>query len=244
MSLTTILMTLPRNEQRESIELVYLLQWTIDQDIHKWIIGAEVGNDGYKHWQIRAQVRETFEQLKQRFPKAHIEEASDTWTYERKEGNFYTSMDTPDILAQRYAELRPWQKEVLEKVQNASDRTIDVVCNPNGNIGKSFLIAYLWERGLAHVVQGQNNAKGIVQDCASEFISNGYRPIVVIDIPWSWKWTNDLYVALERIKDGLIKDTRYGSRTINIHGVKVLVMCNQKPNEKRLASDRWRLTNL
>lgn len=239
---TVIMMTLPR--VRESVEEVYLLQWMIDHDIHKWIIAAETGQDGYKHWQVRMATRHTFEELKKEFPKAHIEEASNTWQYERKEGRYYTSWDTLGSLQQRYAELRPWQREVLENLKTQNDRQIDVICNPSGNIGKSFLIAYLWETGYAHVVQGQNNAKGIVQDCASEFLENGYRESVVIDIPWTWKWTNDLYVAMERIKDGLIKDTRYNSRTINIHGVKVLVMCNQKPSMSKLAQDRWRLTTL
>lgn len=239
---STVMMTLPRN--RESIEEVYLLQWMIDNDIHDWIIAKETGIDGYKHWQIRAKVRCTFDELKQAFPKAHIEEASDVWNYEKKEGNYLCSTDTSEVLQQRFPVLREWQSTVLKKVEEANDRIIDVVFDPSGNHGKSFLIAHLWETGQAHVVQGQNNAKGIVQDCASEYLQNGFRPIVVVDIPWSWKWTNDLYVALERIKDGLIKDTRYGSRTINIHGVKVLVMCNQKPDLKRLAPDRWRLTTL
>lgn len=240
---TNYMITLPRT--RESIQAVWLLQWMIDNDIHKWIIAKETGTDGYKHWQIRVQARYTWEEMKKKFgSEAHIEEASDTWTYERKEGEYWSSTDTPGALEQRYAELRPWQKRILEISEKSTDREIVVCHDPAGNHGKSFLIAYLWERGLAHCVQGQNNAKGIVQDCASEFISNGFRPIVVIDIPWTWKWTKDLYVAIERIKDGLIKDTRYGSRTINIHGVQVLVMCNQKPNMKLLAPDRWKLLTI
>lgn len=238
------MLTIEREPERESIQLVKLLQWVIKHDIHDWIIANETGALGYTHWQVRMRTQYNFNQMKAFFTKAHIEECSDTWNYERKDGNFYSSRDTIGALQQRFAKLRPWQEQLMSIIETANDRRIDVVYNPSANEGKSFLIGHLWETGKAHCIQGQNNAKGIVQDCASEFIQNGWRPIVVIDIPWSWKWTNDLYIALERIKDGLIKDTRFTSKTINIHGVKVLVMCNSKPNVSKLARDRWNILTL
>lgn len=213
-------------------------------DIHKWVIAREEGRGGYKHWQVRFQTTafdsdEGWEELKDWFKKGHFEKASDSWDYERKGGHFLTSDDTPDTLSERFRPLRDAQKRVLEALDRNNDREITVWVTSHGNAGKSWLCGALWERGLAHIVQPQNTAKGLIQDCASEFIEHGRRPYVIIDIPRTWKWTTEIYCAIESIKDGLIKDTRYGSRTINIRGVKVLVMSNTLPTLDKLSNDRW-----
>lgn len=79
----------------------------------------------------------------------------------------------------------------------------------------------------------------MIQDIANDFICHGWRPIIAIDLPRTWKWTTDLYCAIERLKDGLLKDTRYNAKTIHIRGVKVLVTTNTFPKLDRLSEDRW-----
>lgn len=217
-----------------------------DQDIHKWVVGFEIGKKGKKHLQFRLRMTENdqtaaFAEIKQYLPDAWLAKCSDTWKYERKSGRFLSSDDTAGARNQRFGKPREWQIQCLEYLRTQNDREIDIYVNESGNVGKSWLGSHLWETGKAHVVQAQNTAKGLIQDCASEFLDNGIRPILVIDIPRTWKWTDDIYVAIERIKDGLIKDTRYGSRTINIHGTKMLVFCNVAPDKKKLSDDRWRI---
>lgn len=215
-----------------------------EQDVHKWVVGFEVGRKGYKHLQFRVRLTggdEGFATIKQYLPDAYLQKCADKWQYERKSGRFLSSDDTEGARKQRFAKLMEWQERALERARTQNDREIDVYCNPSGNIGKSFFTGYLWETGIAHVVQAQNTAKGLIQDCASEFIDHGNKEMVVIDIPRTWKWTDDVYVAIERIKDGLIKDTRYNSRTINIHGVEVVVFCNSPPKLDKLSADRWRI---
>lgn len=234
------MMTLPRN--RESIEEVYLLQWMYKHDIHKWIIAKEIGNDGYKHWQIRMQTRHTFEELKKEFPKAHIEEASNDYEYEKKEGNYYTSDDNEYTIQARYGELRQNQRKYLENLNTQNDRQIDVIIDTgrnSGNHGKTWLARHLFQSGKGFYVPPTiGSGKGIIQ-----FIASGYRaePIIIVDIARSTRWNTELYVALETIKDGLVYDTRYHHTQRDIHGVKVLVTCNEKPVLKRLSKDRWRL---
>lgn len=211
----------------------------IDNDIHKWIIAKETGKDGYKHWQVRMNVRCTFDELKQAFPKAHIEEASDEYGYERKEGNFIQSDDTTEILGVRNGELRDNQRRILVETELTNDRGIVCVVDNRGCSGKTWLAVHLYETGRAFYTPPTiTTSQGIIQHVAS-----GYRgePIVIIDIPRSTRWTNQLYVAVETIKDGLVYDTRYHSTIRNIRGVKVLVFCNTKPNLSKLSSDRWRL---
>lgn len=212
-----------------------------EYDIHKWIIARETGKGGYEHWQFRFQTSQDdiFEEFKDWFKKGHIEKASDTWNYERKDGNYLTDTDNAYILRRRFGRMSTVQSLVLQLARESGDRDVIVWHTNEGRCGKSFFTSALWERGLAHYIQPSNTAKGLIQDVASEFIENGYRPMVVIDIPRTWKWTDDLYFAIEKIKDGLIKDTRYHSRTIDIVGTAVIVMCNSYPKVGKLSADRW-----
>lgn len=216
-------------------------------DIHKWVLGRETGRGGYKHWQVRFQTTafdkadkvEDILEIKEWFKQAHILKASDTWDYETKSGDYFRDDDNDEILLQRFGKFRDVQQRVIDTVYGTSDREVVVWCTEEGNVGKSWMCGALWERREAHYVLPQNTAKGLIQDCASEVIQNGKRPIIVIDIPRTWKWTEELYCAIESIKDGLIKDPRYGSRTINIRGTKLLILCNSRPQLDKLSRDRW-----
>lgn len=234
------MITKPRNKDRESIEEVKILQWILKHDVHKWIVAKERGTFGYDHWQIRIQTNLDFAQLKDEWGEnAHIEEASDNYEYERKECNFICSEDTPGILQCRYGTLRPNQNRILERIRSGGDRTITCIVDARGNSGKSHLCRMCYERGIGmYVPPTINTPQGIIQ-----FVASGYRgeEIIFIDIPRSTRWNPNLYVAVETIKDGLVYDARYNSKTRNIYGVKVAVMCNTKPNVSKLSADRWDL---
>lgn len=215
-----------------------------DYDSHKWIVGFEIGKKGYHHIQGRINLsmgkEEGFNVLK-KLDGAHIEECSDNWEYERKDGRFLSSTDTPEIRKVRFGSMNTYQKAMVENTLKSGDRDIVVWYNEDGGIGKSWMCNHLWETGKAYIVQCTDNVKSMVQDVASEYMNHGFRKILVIDIPRGWKWSSDMYVALERIKDGLIKDVRYNSKTINIRGVQVLVLTNSMPDTKKLSTDRWKI---
>lgn len=234
--MTVWMATIPR----EGLSKKKILKFFEVNDVHKWIVGRETGRSGYEHYQIRFQGSdEIYDAFKDWFKRGHIEKASDTWTYERKEGRYLCSEDNDRILRRRFGRLRPVQQLILELAKQSSDREIICWHSEQGSKGKSFFTSALWERGLAHYIQPSNTAKGLIQDVASECIENGKRPIIVIDIPRTWKWTEDLYFAIEKIKDGLVKDTRYHSRTINIVGTALIIMCNTYPKVGKLSEDRW-----
>lgn len=233
------MMTIERHPERESIEEVKILQWIIKNDIHDWIVAKETGTFGYHHWQIRMRTQYNFEQMKAFFPKAHIEEASNEWTYERKDGDFYASTDTIEILRTRKGSLHQNQRRILNNLSNQNDREIDVIVDKRGNNGKSWLARYLFENRKAFYVPPTiHTAQSIIQHVASGYRFEG---VIVVDIPRSTKWSNDLYIGIECIKDGLVYDTRYSAKTRDIYGVKVLVFCNTKPNLSKLSADRWRI---
>lgn len=218
-----------------------LQDWLQEQDSHKWVVAKETGKGGYRHIQARFAVAELkderWDEVKRRFPGAHIEEASNNWEYERKEGRYLTSEDTPEIRQQRFGKLWPTQKLAISILESTSDREIMVWVSHEGNEGKSWLVGHLYEVGKACIVPPTiDTVKGMMQ-----WVASAYRgePYIVIDIPRSWKWSEQLYVAIESIKDGLVYDTRYTARLKNIRGVKVMVMTNNDPKLDKLSIDRW-----
>lgn len=258
------MMTLPRSdkEAREIGQLWDLMHFMIKYDVHKWIIAKETGNNGYKHWQVRLYtsipgfpprkgesvqlnangVRER--SLKEHWPMAHIEESSGETMYERKEGEFYTSEDTLEILKTRFGELREWQKEAVEIIMGQNDREVDIFYDPDGKSGKSFLVNHLYETGKALYINPFNcNITKVQQDICSAFEKRRYD-IICIDIPRTQKWTADHYIVLEALKDGLVADPRYNYTNMNIRGAKIAVFCNTKPNQKNLTDDRMRVHEL
>lgn len=234
---TIYMITAPRNRilKREWKEIIKT------HDIHKWIIAKETGQGGYEHWQVRLATNLTFEQLKNIFPEAHIEQSTEWSDYERKEANYVCSEDTSDILRCRYGKLRENQRKILQQVYAQSDRGIHVVFDERGGSGKSFLCRWLFERNIGfYVPPTVRTTQGIIQ-----FVASGYRGqrIIVIDIPRSSRWTNELYEGIEAIKDGLVYDTRYSAKMKDIWGVKILCLTNTRPKLSALSTDRWNILN-
>uniref|UniRef100_A0A8A4XD10 Replication-associated protein n=1 Tax=Syrmaticus ellioti CRESS-DNA-virus sp. TaxID=2815058 RepID=A0A8A4XD10_9VIRU len=240
---TNYMLTMSRDGITDYCYLRKFLNFVEANDIHKWVIGRETGKNGRKHWQIRIATRWTFEQMQVMFPGAHIEECSDTWEYETKEGQYLKWDDRPENLRERFGSFRFAQEYVRKALERSNDREVVVWYDERGNCGKSWFTRALWERGLAYYSAGTDKGTTIVQDIASEYLKHGWRPYVVIDIPRAGKWSTELYEAIERVKDGLIKDPRYSANSINIHGVKVLVCCNTMPKLDKLSQDRWNIIN-
>lgn len=237
--------TIPRTEAtKRKLKLFFE-----SQDIHRWVYGREKGKGGYEHYQLRFEwldehSNDGFTIFKDWFYSGHLEVAkSEGWEYEKSEGKYFSWDDNYPILRRRYGKFTPYQQVVFNLAKESNDRQIIVWVQPDGGSGKSFFTSALWERRLAHNILPSNTAKGLIQDVASEVIENGKRPFITIDIPRTWKWTDELYFAIEKIKDGLIKDTRYHSRTVNIVGTAIIVLCNEAPKLSKLSSDRWVIYN-
>lgn len=221
-------------------------------DIHKWIIGMERGKRGYEHYQFRLQCREEgdFDRLKNFLPEAHILKASDTWEYEAKEGLYYASYDSSGSRRARFGHRRRNQRELLNYCKKQGDRQITVLYDKNGRWGKSWLVRHALERGEGYYIPPTvSTVQGLIQFLASSIKAdrdNGRPPrrLIFIDIPRSWKWSQDLYTALEVIKDGFAYDTRYHAQFYDCWGATVIVMTNVKPDKKKLSADRLEILEI
>ena len=263
------MLTMPRNENMNALKL---LTYINTHDVHKWIIAAEEGKNGYEHWQCRIATSDPhfyeYNEVKRmvpegiygwketkmyigigwinlNIPEAHVEECSDTWEYETKEGKYIASWDTPEIRSMRFGRMQDRQKRVVNRLRTTNDREVMVWVDEDGNSGKSWLVGHLYETGRAYYLPPtMTSVQSMLQTMASLAWADrekGRPPkeFVVIDIPRTWKWSKELYCAIESIKDGLIMDPRYSARPINIRGVKVLVMTNERPKLDKLSWDRW-----
>lgn len=222
-----------------------IIQWIIEKnDCKRWVIGKERGKGGYEHYQIRLETsNDTFDQwILKNVPFAHIEKASDTWEYERKEGRFWKSDDTALILRQRFGLLNDTQLRVINTARTQNDREIDVWYDPKGSRGKTWLAKHIMETGQGLIVPRADMREP--RQCC-DFIYRRWRngmKYIIFDIPRTYNVkTNGIYELIEEVKDGLIFSTKYEGGWINISGVRVIVFTNNKLDTDRLSWDRWRI---
>lgn len=246
---STFMLTIPA--KRGEFDFYHWLKLLEVWNVKKYVIGLEEGKNGYQHWQARLQISgeakqmfgaeeiSFFQYMKLYYPKAHIEEASDTWEYERKEGRYITSEDTPEIMKVRFGKLTSIQKTILRYLESQNAREVDVWLDPSGNHGKSWLTVHLWEQGKALVVPRYATSP----EKLSAFVCSAWKgePLIIIDIPRASKPKKELYEEIESLKDGLVFDQRYSGRTRNVRGTKVCVFTNNPLDLKQLSKDRWRL---
>lgn len=233
-----------------------------EYDGKKYQIGIEKGRNGYRHVQGRIKIsadttwnRNTLERMGRKKIK-RVEKGShffdrcarnsihctktEQWSdYEGKEGFYISSDDRPSIRMQRFGELTEEQKGVLRLADSTDDRQVVVWFDQEGKHGKSWLCKALSERKKGYYIDKGNTAQGMVKDLNSAVREGGYREYIMIDIPRSSKWENKDYMAIEKIKDGLVTDPRYGYHIENLTDCKVIVMCNTMPKLDKLSKDRW-----
>lgn len=92
-------------------------------------------------------------------------------------------------------------------------------------------------------------ARDILNVVADQFVADGEtgRRVYLINLtrarPESYG-ENELYSAIEQIKDGNVMATKYKSRSIQFAPPHVVVFSNEKPNFPLMSLDRWRLHTL
>ena len=184
--------------------------------------------------------------MPEKAPEAHVEEANDDeWDYETKEGMFVASWDSEEALRVRFGVPRWYQYLLIDDLDQTNDRQVLVWVDEKGNQGKSWICKHMVSRKLAYYCPPYlKTIEGMIKwlaDLVKQDREDGRPPkkYVIIDIPRTWKWTKELYVAIEAIKDGLLADPRYGSTLEDISGSKVLVLTNTKPKVDTLSEDRW-----
>lgn len=132
-------------------------------------------------------------------------------------------------------ELLPWQSEVIDRINNQSDRQVLWVYDEEGNKGKTFLGKYLLAQGETFYTTG-----GKASDIAYAY---NYEKIVFFNFSRDTQERIN-YGLIEQFKDGLVWSTKYISQIKCCPDTKVVVMANFRPNYDKLSNDRWDILDL
>lgn len=148
-----------------------------------------------------------------------------------------------DIKGITYDTLRPYQKYLADQCEVLSLRKIDVIYDPDGNIGKSTICRWLhFNRGTSKC-SSFNNYKDLVQFVGSIFKTQGNKPAWIFDMPRCLSKENlhGMYSAIEDIKAGNVCDTRYSGNDIYMDPPRIFIFTNVMPDLSMLSKDKWNL---
>lgn len=149
---------------------------------------------------------------------------------------------TKTVLKLKDMGLRAWQQTIVDMSKIYDDRSIDIILDKKGCIGKSAILKYLDFEKLAYQVPTINNMKDLMQAVLSLMKRYGMRDAFVIDFPRgiSHKTQNSLWCAIEDIKNGYVYDTRYKCEYIRFDEPRVFVFTNTLPPRYLMSQDRWK----
>lgn len=207
----------------------------------RYVIGEEVGENGYKHYQCRvvfksekdwAHLKSVFAGVGSITP-SHVRD----FKYCEKEGKFYRSWEK---VLNKFADLNllGWQGMAVADLSEQNDRQITVIVDPEGNNGKSWLTKYLVCNRICNLVPVLGDYKDMMRICMAK-AGTGY--VIDMERTQNPAKATGLWRAIESVKNGYLFEDRYNFRDMWIEPPKVLVLTNDNPPIETLSADRWRI---
>lgn len=227
------------------------IQNWLTQYTKKWAFQLEEGKTGYKHWQIRFSLKEKkrkSELIKLIGEKWHVTPTSSggskTFDYviktdTRIEGP-WTDADEPIYIPRQYRITPyPWQQDIIDNIGVWDTRTINVIYDKHGNIGKSTIVGHICSQRLAGLIPPLNDYR----DLLASVLDRPTYSMYLIDMPKAIKKENlfNFWSAIETIKNGYAFDTRYKYREKWFDSPNIWVFSNQVPETSMLSNDRWKI---
>lgn len=227
----------------------------------KYCFQKEQGDSGYIHYQGRLSLikkRRKIEALKlfkvppNYFePTTNPEYATGDAFYQLKEDTRidgpWKDTDVTKVLTHQLNifnkfELYPYQKDLLDKALQFCMRTIDLVYDPNGNIGKSIFSEYLEYKGVAEEIPPYR----LMDDIFSWVASRPIKKCYIVDMPRGMKKDKlgDFYSGIEVIKNGVAYDKRYTAKKVRFDRPRIFVFTNGLPEFSLMSKDRWNVWSI
>jgi hypothetical protein len=134
---------------------------------------------------------------------------------------------------------RPYQESLLKMATVFDMRKIDLIYDPNGNIGKSLFAEHLEYLGIAEEIPPFRLMDDIFQWVATRPI----KPCYLVDMPRGMKKDRlgDFYSGIEVIKNGVAYDKRYKAHKVRFNRPRVFVFTNVLPQLSLMSKDRWNI---
>ncbi len=150
--------------------------------------------------------------------------------------------DTDTYVPRQIRELKtlyPWQQKVITLSKVWDTRTVHVIVDTEGNIGKTVLCTYMGVFKHAISIPYCNDYKDIMRMA----MDRPKRGCYLIDLPRAINKERlyQMYSGIETLKSGYCWDDRYKFREEYFDCPSIFVFTNQPPNLSLLSRDRWKL---
>lgn len=225
-----------------------------------WCYQLEVGDKGYKHWQIQLSL------IKKRRPceitkllraggweGIHVSPMSNNGkdaiysikADTRIEGPWTDKDKKPRYIQERFRNPQPkaWQSDLEEKLldmqNNGNDRNIVIKCDEGGE-GKSWFKGFMkMKYDNVIIVPASMSDPGQMIEYLCSICEEGKKYIILMDVPraTSQKHWYTLAAGLETMKQGFLYDHRYKGRELVIEPPQICVFCNSMPPAAVMTND-------
>lgn len=227
----------------------------------KWVFQKEKYENGEYHWQGRCWLihRKTCKALHQdtlpKFP-GHWSLTCTTVHLGPKSFNYVMKEDTrvegpwkdSDIIPERppltwqleqFLEytLRPYQQQIFDHTQVRDMRSINIVYEPDGDVGKSLFCEFLEYQGVAFECPPFRDMNDLCQFIHSFPPQTCY----LMDMPRGMKKDKlaELYSGIEILKNGVCWDGRYSGKKRRMGRPNIWIFTNMLPVFSLMSKDRW-----
>lgn len=214
----------------------------------KWVFqGEKVSRE---HWQgrislkIKKRLNEIPNPLKFHFSvTSNANKANDF--YVMKEDSritpIYSSEDEEIYIPRqiRGIELRDWQESIINTLDVWDTRTINVLIDKKGNIGKSTLICYIRSHKLGRVLPMVNDYKDVMRMVCNLPTSRAY----LFDLPRAINKERlfGFFSGIEDVKNGYAWDDRYSFKEKVFDCPNIWIFSNMDFDTSLVSSDRWKV---
>lgn len=151
----------------------------------------------------------------------------------------------PYHLVGKELNLYPWQQQIWDSAGQRESRTINVIVERRGCVGKSTICGLIRTHNRGLQLPPMNDPDKLMQVALCIMKDRQIRDpkLVIIDIPRAVKQDTlaGLFAACEQIKDGWCYDWRHHWNEWSFHPPQVWVFTNTMPHAVNLSHDRWRL---
>lgn len=226
-----------------------------------WVFQVERGEKGRLHLQGRVSLRDrkrfttlksleeykSFGGVKLHWSPTHVEKNDFDYVMKpetRVEGPFDERKCKSVLRELEGKELLRWQNSLVDLLTTYDERVIDLIVEPKGAIGKSWMAKYLSYNKIAFripPVNDESKIMGFVVDAVKNHAAQSSA--FVIDLPRAFehKKMADFFSALEQIKSGFAYEWRYQSQYIDFENPRVVIFTNTLPPASLLSLDRWNI---
>ncbi len=213
---------------------------------------------GYEHYQIRGTLKKKRRINENNFMPL-VMKGYFMPTVTENIGNFdYVTKDNtriagPFILGQKQLtkqmeefmtyDMRPYQKEILNWANVWDGRSIDLIYDRVGNVGKSIFSEYLGFIDAAEEIPPFREMEKIMGWITCRIKAQGAKKMYIFDMPRGMKKDKlaDFYAGIETIKNGFAYDWRHEAKVERFSRPRVVIFTNCLPVFELLSTDRWKV---